>query len=137
MQTIKKLIMTRGLPGSGKSYWAKDVAEVGIAMLSGCRRSVLMAEVYINPLKEAARQARESLPLLLKAVRKAPMYRFFYHYYKGKKRMSVHFKGVCMVVNDIVCKVPCETHWNKRQPRLVMRGFAERVTVVEGIACIT
>lgn len=41
--------------------------------------------------------------------------------------MSVHFKNSCTVVNDVECKVPCETKWNKTQPRLVMRGFASNV----------
>jgi hypothetical protein len=36
--------------------------------------------------------------------------------------MSVHFKGVCHVATDVVCNVPCETKWSKRQPQLVMKG---------------
>lgn len=57
------------------------------------------------------------------------MTRFFYHYYKAKKRMSIHWKGTCYVVDNIRCHVPCETHWNKRQPYLVMRGWADNVTI--------
>ena len=34
-------------------------------------------------------------------------YRFFYHYYKQKKKMSVHYKGVCYVVDNVQCDVPC------------------------------
>lgn len=56
-------------------------------------------------------------------------YRFFYHYYKAKGKMSVHFRDACYVVNDIICEVPCETKWNKTQPNLVMRGFANRLVI--------
>ena len=63
-------------------------------------------------------------------------YRFFYHYFRGKKAMSVHFKGACHVVDDIICDVPCETKWNDRQPYLVMRGWAHEVTFKDGKAHI-
>lgn len=64
-------------------------------------------------------------------------YRFFYHYFKQKKKMSVHFKGQCYVVSDVECKVPCETKWNQTQPQLVMRGFAKNVTFIRDKAVIT
>ena len=57
-------------------------------------------------------------------------YRFFYHYNKPKKIMTVHFKGVCYPVQNVTCHVPCETKWNDTQPQLVMRGFCGRVTIV-------
>ena len=63
-------------------------------------------------------------------------YRFFYHYFKAKKKMSVHFRGQCSVVDNVVCDVACETKWNSRQPRLVMQGFAESVDIVNGTAYI-
>lgn len=63
-------------------------------------------------------------------------YRFFYHYYKQKKRMSIHFRNSCTVVDDVICEVPCETKWNKTQPQLVMRGFATDVRIVDNKAYI-
>ena len=63
-------------------------------------------------------------------------YRFFYHYYKQKRKMSVHFRGKCTVVDDILCKVPCETKWNLEQPMLVMRGFAHDVQFSDNKAVI-
>lgn len=54
-------------------------------------------------------------------------YRFFYHYNKPKKAMTVHFRGTCFIVNDVTCLVPTESKWNKGQPKLVMRGFAKDV----------
>jgi len=41
--------------------------------------------------------------------------------------MSVHFKGVCYRAKNVDCKVPSETHWNKTQPNLIMRGFATKI----------
>lgn len=61
-------------------------------------------------------------------------YRFFYHYYKKYKMMSIHFRGKCHRVHDIICNVPCETKWNKRQPNLVMRGWATNVKIEAGPA---
>tara|TARA_R110002051_G_scaffold36224_1_gene78970 strand:+ start:143 stop:367 length:225 start_codon:yes stop_codon:yes gene_type:complete len=57
--------------------------------------------------------------------KKKGQYRFFYHYYKQYKKMSFHFKNEkCMIVDDVVCNVPCETKWSETQPNLVMRGWA-------------
>ena len=58
-------------------------------------------------------------------------YRFFYHYYKQKHKMSVHFKGQCHVVDDVECDVPCKTKWCKTQPRLKMAGSCFNVTIVQ------
>lgn len=43
--------------------------------------------------------------------------------------MSVHFKGKCYKTTNIVCNVPSETHWNKQQPNLIMRGFATKMSI--------
>lgn len=63
-------------------------------------------------------------------IRQPERRRFFYHFNKPQKRMSVHFKNVCFIVDDVKCYVPCETKWNKRQPLLVMQGRAAQVEVV-------
>ena len=63
-------------------------------------------------------------------------YRFFYHYFKQKRMMSVHFRGQCRTIEHVTCAVPCETHYQKRQPYLVMRGFAEKVTFGPNTAVI-
>ena len=57
-------------------------------------------------------------------------YRVFYHYNKQEKKMSVHFRGKCHIVNDVNCSVEVNTKWNKRQPYLVMQGFARDVMIV-------
>jgi hypothetical protein len=56
-------------------------------------------------------------------------YRFFFHYNKPHKKMSVHFRGQCHIVKHVTCHAPCETKWNTTQPNIVMQGFATTVTV--------
>lgn len=63
-------------------------------------------------------------------------YRFFYHFYKQYNKMSVHFRGKCNIVDDIICEVSCETKWNRTQPKLVMRGYAKEVKIENNIAYI-
>ncbi len=55
--------------------------------------------------------------------------RFFFHYRKCDGKMSVHFKGQCIPCDNIDCKVPVETHRNRRQPKLVMRGYCSNIIV--------
>lgn len=63
-------------------------------------------------------------------------YRFFFHYYKRYKCLSIHYKNQCMRANDIVCNVPVESKWNKTQPNLVIRGFANSVEIIDDICYI-
>lgn len=63
-------------------------------------------------------------------------YRFFYHFYKQKGKMSIHFRNSCTIVDNVKCNVPCETKWNKNQPKLVMRGYATNVKFKENTAII-
>ena len=63
-------------------------------------------------------------------------YRFNYNYYKQKGKMSIHFKKKCTVVDNIVCRVACETKWRKVQPQLVMQGFCREVVIQDNIAYI-
>jgi len=63
-------------------------------------------------------------------------YRFFYHFRKSTRGMTVHFKNTCLSCKNVVCKTECSTKWNSRQPRLVMQGFAKKVTVENDIAYI-
>jgi hypothetical protein len=63
--------------------------------------------------------------------------RFFYHWRKSDDRMTVHFRKRCINVYGVTCLAACEEKRNKRQPRLVMQGFAKSVTVVNDRAIIT
>lgn len=57
------------------------------------------------------------------------LYRFFYHYRRSDKKMSIHFRNQCIPVDDVECNVPCETKRNKIQPFLVLQGYCSNVTV--------
>ena len=45
--------------------------------------------------------------------------------------MSVHYKGVCYRTQNVECNVASETHWNKTQPNLIVRGYATSISVEE------
>lgn len=61
----------------------------------------------------------------------AGKYRFFFHYRKQTGGMTVHFRGQCIPITDVECKVRCETKRNKTQPYLVLQGYCSDV-IVEG-----
>lgn len=65
-------------------------------------------------------------------------YRFFFHYNKHKKMMSVHFRKHCILVDDVVCNTRCNTKWSKIQPHLRMEGFTTdvRIDKINNIAII-
>lgn len=50
--------------------------------------------------------------------------------------MSIHWRGKCFTVSYIDCQIPVETKWNKRQPNLVLQGFATAVTITDDTATI-
>ena len=62
--------------------------------------------------------------------------RFCYHWRKCDGRMTVHYRDRCLVVDNVTCKAVCHSKRNKRQPRLVMQGYTNRVTIQNGIATI-
>ena len=64
-------------------------------------------------------------------------YRFFYHYNKQAKKMSVHYKGVCHIVKDISCYAVANTKYNKRQPYLTMQGVSSGVFIANDRAIIS
>ena len=53
--------------------------------------------------------------------------RYFYHYNKQQKKMTIHWKGTCTCVDEIVCYVPAETKTSKNQPHYVLQGWANVV----------
>jgi len=50
--------------------------------------------------------------------------------------MSIHYRNKCLQADNVICSTPIETKWNKTQPNLVMRGFAESVEIIDGICYI-
>lgn len=62
--------------------------------------------------------------------------RFFFHYNKKEKMMTVHFKGRCHIVKDILCECETSTKWKNGQPNLVMQGWANSLNIVDRTAII-
>lgn len=50
--------------------------------------------------------------------------------------MTVHFRGQCIPVHDVECRVKCETKRNKTQPLLVLQGYCSDVLVEDEKAII-
>ena len=67
---------------------------------------------------------------------------FFFHYNKpasraaGENRLTVHWQGRCEIVRSLECYVPIETRARKAQPRCVMAGKAESVTIKNEMHCV-
>ena len=63
--------------------------------------------------------------------------RFFFHYNKpesrkqGRNVLTVHWRNSCIPVNHLKINVPIESHTQKSQPHWVMRGFANKVEILE------
>lgn len=51
----------------------------------------------------------------------------------GTPKLSVHFKGVCHIVDHIKCLTPVESHHQSHQPRCVIRGMTKDVQIVSDI----
>ena len=66
---------------------------------------------------------------------------FWFHYNRpasaqqGHPVMTVHYKGECHLVRDVVCNVPVHTRERSKQPRLVMAGKGD-VCISNNIAFI-
>lgn len=58
-------------------------------------------------------------------------YRFFFHYFRQKDRMSVHFRDRCYVVDVVDCQVNCQSKKRTRQPRRVMQGWCEDIKILK------
>lgn len=60
-------------------------------------------------------------------------YVFFFHYNKpasklaGSPKLSIHWRKLCSIVDEVVCNVPCNSKNNKRQPHCVMVGKAYNI----------
>ena len=60
--------------------------------------------------------------------------RFFFHWVKATNLWSIHFNKTCTHIEHLICKVPCETKINKRQPVRVMQGFCKEVVIKDNKA---
>lgn len=65
---------------------------------------------------------------------------FYFHYNKpasqraGKVQLSLHYKGVCYLVDNISCYVSTAGRVRSSSPRFVMSGKASEIRFRNGIA---
>lgn len=73
---------------------------------------------------------------------KTKRHAFFFHYNRpaslkaGHPVISLHYRRRCMLVHNLVCEVPTRGRCRKTQPRFVIQGWAEEVTIKEAVAYI-
>ncbi len=56
-------------------------------------------------------------------------FRFFYHFNKHTKEMTIHYRKQCISCKEITCFAKTETKYNKIQPYLVMQGMTEKIEI--------
>jgi len=67
---------------------------------------------------------------------------FWFHYNKpesrklGKPQITVHFAGVCHIVDNIICDAPTVGRIRKTQPHWVMAGKTDTLRIDCGVATI-
>jgi len=68
---------------------------------------------------------------------------FWFHYNKpasskaGKPQITIHYKKSCIVIDNIICKVPIMGRIRKQQPRWVVAGKANDIKFENNVAIIS
>lgn len=68
---------------------------------------------------------------------------FFFHYNKpatqraGKPQITVHYAGVCHILDNICCSAKISGRIRKRQPRYVMAGLCESFKIRGRVAYVS
>lgn len=63
--------------------------------------------------------------------------RFFYHYNKQQKCLTVHHNNQCLPTDNIVCLVPTESKDNKTQPHKTIQGWCTNINHTPNITKIS
>lgn len=64
---------------------------------------------------------------------------FWVHYNKpasrkaGRNKLTVHFGGMCHIVNGVKIGVPTHSYDRTTQPRCVIKGRANHISIKNGI----
>lgn len=67
---------------------------------------------------------------------------FFFHYNKpkslqsGKSQITIHYKGVCHLVDNLEINVPTWGHLQKQQPKFVVKGKCNEIEFINNKAII-
>ncbi len=68
---------------------------------------------------------------------------FWYHYNKpasnkaGRPQVTLHYNGQCLIIDHIKCGVPTYSRARNTQPRWVMCGKANDITIIDRVGVIT
>ncbi len=55
-------------------------------------------------------------------------YRFWYHYNKHHDKLTVHYRGECLLTDAVDIKVPTNSKYNKKsQPHYVIQGWTTKL----------
>lgn len=68
---------------------------------------------------------------------------FWFHYNKpeskraGKPKLTLHYNGICHIVDKLIIKVPTYSFNRNRQPFCVIKGKCNHINIDGGIAIIS
>lgn len=68
---------------------------------------------------------------------------FWFHYNKPasraakKTQVTIHYKGECLIVDDLICNVRVAGRQRKTQPFWVLAGKTKGITIEKGVATIS
>lgn len=68
---------------------------------------------------------------------------FYFHFNKPQTQISnktiwsLHFDNKCHYVEQIISKVPSKTRSRKYQPKAIVSGSYNNITIKDGVATIT
>lgn len=74
---------------------------------------------------------------------KASLAVFWFHYNKpaskkaGRPKLTIHFRGKCQIVDEIICSRPTYTEERSQQPRCVVKGKTTSIEIDKGGGFIT
>ncbi len=70
-------------------------------------------------------------------------YKFFFHYNKpastraGKPQVTVHFRGACHILDNVLINVPTYGKLREKQPRFVIAGECDTLTIDNGVGTLS
>ena len=65
---------------------------------------------------------------------------FWYHFNRpaslkyNSPKLSLHFRKTCYIVDKIICHVPTYSFNKKQQPRVVIKGQAKDIKILDNVA---
>jgi len=69
-------------------------------------------------------------------------YKFFLHYNKpaslkaGKPKITIHHRGKCHILDNVIINVPACGEIRKTQPRFVIAGMCNQFDIVDNVGIL-